>query len=260
MADDQIVMAHEAEAVSNKENFTWNKWETDNFIVLSIEKSHGIAIKKTLESIRKSHFEKWGANESEFSSKCKIICVPNPEILKRFFGIEKPRAEVRRDDSGKTAVCAVWFDFDRLSELPGLVASVSEEMTNNKFYVKRAIVLLSSSVQKIKEDLSRASYFDVGDLIACGQEKWSKMSPEERSLFDKNSALLCLMLRKEFGREYFSEFLRSPQDKSSIVSVYGFKDLDEFNGVLSRYIENLTKDISTGRVPDSYLLIRGANK
>jgi hypothetical protein len=86
------------------------------------------------------------------------------------------------------------------------------------------------------------------------------MGENEKALFDRNSALVCLMLRKEFGEQKFIQFLSSNQDEDSIKMIYGFKNLMEFDGTLGRYLENLKKDIGSGATPDSYLTVKGARK
>jgi hypothetical protein len=68
------------------------------------------------------------------------------------------------------------------------------------------------------------------------------------------------MLRKEFGEQMFLDFLSGSQDQDSIRSVYGFKDVSEFNNTLNRYSENIGRDIGRGATPDSYVTVKGAIK
>jgi hypothetical protein len=251
----------EAEMVSEKENFTWNKWETENFIILSIEKSHGLEIKRSVESMKDSYFARWGFEGRKPSGKCKLICVPDEETLKRFFGIDAPRAEAR-SGSGNFPVCAIWVDFKRLDELPSLMSFVcsSEYFSSNKnrWFVQRGVSLLSLPVPKVKAEISGLEGLDFSEISSCDHEKWLLMSPQNRSLFDRRSALVCLMLRKEFGFDRFASFLLNEQGEKSVNSVYGFEDLEKFNATLRRYSENLTRDIESGSTPDSYVAVQGA--
>jgi hypothetical protein len=253
----------EPEVVSQKENFTWNKWETDNFIVLSIEKDHGLSLKRSVESIKDAHSERWGLAKSDLNSKCKLICVRDAEMLKRFFGVDSPRAEIRKDGSGKISTSAIWLDFNSVQELPSLVAFICASdghLGENRLYIQRGISLLSLPPEKVKSELSQAGAVDFSEISSCGYDKWYGLSPKERSAFDRKSALVCLMLRKEFGQERFLSFLSSAQNQEAMAGVYGFKDASEFNSTLNRYSENIGGDIGKGATPDSYITIKGARK
>lgn len=253
----------EPEEVSQKENFTWNKWETENFIILSIEKDQGLSLKGIVESLKDQHSERWGLEKTGLKAKCKVVCVRDADMLKRFFGVDSPRAETRRDDSGKISTSAIWLDFKRMQELPSLVAFIcasDDSLGDNKFYVQRGISLLSLPSERVKSELVQSTKLNFPEVSSFNSEKWIALTPQDRALFDRKSALVCLMLRKEFGEERFLKFLRGAQDQDSIRSVYGFKDMSEFNGTLNRYSENLSKDIGEGITPDSYVTVKGAKK
>lgn len=253
----------EPETVSEKEKFTWNKWETENFIILSIDKDHGLSLKSSIESIKDAHAERWGINKSNLSAKCKLICVRDPEMLERFFGVESPRAETRKDIYGKTSVSAIWIDFDRIQQLPSLVAMICSSdgsAGDNNLYVQRGISLLSLPAKMIKSELSQSSMVDFSEVLSFSSEKWFSLSPQERSALDRKAALICLMLRKEFGQEKFLNFLSSSQDQDAIIKIYGFRDLSEFNSTLNRYSQNISNDIIEGKTPDSYVTVKEAKK
>lgn len=253
----------EPEAVSQKEKFTWNKWETESFIILSIEKDHGLSLKGSLESLKDECSERWGLEKTSLKAKCKVVCVRDAEMLKRFFGVDSPRAETRRDSSGKISTSAIWLDFKRIQELPSLVMFICASdgsFGSNKLYIQRGMSLLSLPSERVKSELKQSGKLDFAEVSSLNSEKWFDLSPQDRALFDRRSALVCLMLRKEFGQERFLNFLSGSQDQDSVRSVYGFGDAAEFNGTLNRYSENLSKDIGEGITPDSYVTVKGAKK
>jgi hypothetical protein len=253
----------EPEAVSQKENFTWNKWETENFIIMSIEKDQGLSLKGSVESLKDEHSERWGLERAGLKAKCKVVCVRDAEMLKRFFGVDSPRAETRRDSSGKILTSAIWVDFKRIQELPSLVAFIcvsDGSLGDNRLYVQRGISLLSLPSERVKSELKQSGKLDFAEVSSLSSEKWFDLSSQDRALFDRRSALICLMLRKEFGEERFLKFLLGTQDQNSVRSVYGFRDAAEFNSTLNRYSENLSKDIGEGITPDSYVTVKGAKK
>lgn len=264
LAEDAVrAILVEPEVVSNKENFTWNKWETENFIILSIEKDHGLSLKTSMESLKDEHSKRWGLEKTNLKAKCKVLCVRDAEMLKRFFGVDSPRAEIRRDSSGKITTSAIWLDFKRIEELPSLVAFIcvsDGSLGNNRMYVQRGISLLSLPSERVKSELAQSGNLDFDEVSSCSSENWFSMTPKDKASFDRKSALVCLMLRKEFGEERFLKFLAGKQDQDSIRSVYGFKDTSEFNSTLNRYFENLSKDIGEGITPDSYVTVKGAKK
>ena len=253
----------EPEAVSKKENFTWNKWETKNFIVLSIEKDHGLYLKREIESVKEAHADRWGLKNYDLNAKCKLICVPDADMLKRFFGVDSPRAETRKDSSGKVSASAIWIDLKSFQDLPSLVALICASdgsFGDNKLSVQRGTSLLSLPSEKVKSELAQAGVVDFSQISSLSSEKWFDLPSKERASFDRKSAMVCLMLRKEFGEERFLKFLLGPQDQESIQNVYRFKNASEFNGTLNRYSENISKDIGEGTTPDSYVTVKGAKK
>lgn len=250
---------NEPSTVAEKQSFTWNKWETDNFIILSIEKDQGLVLKRMVESIKDGHFSRWGMKSQEFPVKCKLVCVPDAEMLKKFFAIDLPKSEVRKNSSGDPTLYAIWIDFQRIDELPSLISSMCVS-DKNKMYVQRGLTLLSLPANKIASEISATSQVKFSDFSSCLSDKWLSMSSQDKSLLDRNSAIVCLMLRKEFGEQKFLRFLSSNQDEVAIKSIYGFKDLGELDVTLGRYLENLKKDIGSGATPDSYLTVEGAEK
>ena len=78
-------------------------------------------------------------------------------------------------------------------------------------------------------------------------------------MFDQQSMILCLMLRKEFGESKLQGFLRissnnNPQDVLKLV--YGFDGYEHFDKQYYLFMKELSEDIVENKTPNSYLEIK----
>jgi hypothetical protein len=91
------------------------------------------------------------------------------------------------------------------------------------------------------------------------EEEYTKLKPEEHAIFDAQSVVLCLMLRKEFGEAKLQGFLRIAQRNKMedvLRLVYSFQSFKNFDASYARYMKDLTNDVAASRIPDSYLEIK----
>jgi len=85
------------------------------------------------------------------------------------------------------------------------------------------------------------------DLIYKTMEESSEIES-----FDLKSAVICLMLRKEFGKDNFIQFL-----KTNDYNCFGYNsDLENFEEILNKYYNYLLEDMTNNEVPDEYLDIK----
>lgn len=235
-------------------DLVWNKWETDNFIVLSLDKSQGLSIRESVEDMRSSFLDSWGLSDAKSLLPCKLICVPDKETLNKLFGINEPRYEVRYDSDGKATSCSVWLDYDNVESLNLLVgsASVSRSVFPSKMNpaLRKGILALGRSAQQSRELLRTPSTVDPKSIFSIADDT---TQTKEATEADRNCALVCLLLRKEFGRHAFSSFANGSQDEDSLKRTFGFSGYEEFAKTLSRFSKNLSDDISNRRTPDEYL-------
>lgn len=250
----QIVPLIEKSAL--KEDLVWNKWDTTNFIVLSLDREQGLLLRDTIERLRGSVLNSWGLNSGDSLVRCKLVCVPDRKTLGKLFNIESPKFEVRRSADGKVSVCAIWIDYESLRVLPSLVASVSvaDSVAPSKVspVLQNGIVALSVSTNRTREILGVNSAVDSKSVFGMTAEAWA--SVKDREGLGRKCALICLMLRKELGRDAFSRFAASTQDEESVRRILGFDGYKELSKTLDRYSLHLAEDIKNGRTPDGYLV------
>lgn len=231
-------------AVRKTEGMVWNKWETENFVVLSIDFAFGKALKSSVESDRRSVCESWGVSVATMPVKCKLVCVPDAKILSELFSIDSPRCEIRRDGSSAPKEIAIWMDQPRSRALRGLILSVS--LHDAPPYIQRGTCALASAEFSVSIPSLSDPSFGVFSLPKGGL---SGLDRAARATFDGESAVLCLLARREFGKLVFSELSRGVAP--SVAT--GFRDEKSFLDTAKRYFSNLKDDVQSGRTPASYL-------
>lgn len=233
-------------------DLVWNKWDSENFVILSLNKAQGQRIKSEVEHIRSSFFGELGVSVPQAKSACKIVCVPDAASLKNLFGLDGSHWETKKDSSG-VASSAIWLNQEEMEVFPFLLLSVCLEdaFPDGKWCVLRGSSLLGNDSDRLRSLFKEIPKSKVEDLLRATKESWQKMKPEQRLEFDKASAAMCLLLRREFGRKKLANFFVEKDPVSSL----GFGDNLEFDKTLARYSENLSSDVRNGLTPDKYLIL-----
>lgn len=227
------------------DGMVWNKWETDNFVVLSIDFGFGDRLRSSVESDRVSACGSWGVATDRLPVKCKLVCVPDAKTLGELFSIDSPRCEIRRDESLKPKEIAIWLDQSRSSSLPGLLISVS--LHSAPLYLQRGSNILASPDSA--GEISSLADPSFQSIFSVTSSSLSSLDRKERENFDRESAVLCLLARREFGSGAFSCLSRGARPEVAL----GFGDEKSFLETVRRYFANLKEDLQSGRTPRSYL-------
>ena len=242
-------------------NLVWNKWNTNNFTILSIDQDQGEYLYKNIEAIKTWSITRWGFDDIKYSAECRVFCVPNKSLMKKLFGRETPVAEVMYDENNKIKLSGIWLVFDGqpIDSIPAQLVLVNlkeiEQTTGNKFnfWFYRGSFVLNHSVQSIKGLLNNGTIgFENKSLLSTTESQWAELDQDKKNQFDFQSACLCLLLRKEYGQKNMTNFVKNPDPKA----VIGFKTDDEFGLTCIRFSSNLVADIKNGRTPDDYLIIK----
>jgi len=267
-------------ANSSIEGLSWHRWETNNFVILSIDEKQGRWLFDNIENIKAQLLSRWGLPNIDFPKReyvkgispepgCMILCVPNKEIMQKLWRRNKPFSEVREED-GK-----IVLNFSVLLLEDGFSKSIHKEITpiclkelehriggNFGFWAYRGIAGLNRSPAQIRGDITKLErIYKVNRLIFFSKlmfemtEDRMHKFPGHRELYDSEAMVLCLLLRKEFGQRKFLEFLTSDGTEDDFLKIYKFDSLDDFDLVLKRYIGYLGKDVEAGETPDNYLQV-----
>jgi len=221
------------------EGLVWHKWDTENFTVISLDKSQGYALKREVEETRADISRRWNISFKD-GGRCKVVCVTTPEMLKKLFGLDYPRCEPR---SGEPS--ALWIDSERISLLGSLIAEVELSHGGHRSFVRHGIPLVERRSKSAREDLSTAS--------ASGAESLSATPPSVSDDYRRASAFMCLMVRMELGSAAFGR--ASVQSDRPLHEVLGYSSAKELSSTFSRYCSNLAEDVRSGRAPNKYIFL-----
>jgi hypothetical protein len=228
----------------------WNKWDTENFIILSIDKKQGLFIKNNIEKIKSNIYKKWGYKDIEFSGECKLVCVSTDKLLKRIFKLDGPKVEFRKNNDNKLELSVIWFSLENEKmPLPQIaeVCFVQKEHKNSfkmPLFYKRGMIFLENDIKFIKENLSKTN---ISENI---QDVLDKDVSENSIDFDCNSAILCLLMKNEYG---LYNFYKYTFDRN--LRQFGFENNkdEKIKVIFNRYSRNLLQDLKNNKVPDYYL-------
>lgn len=230
---------HEQKKIpADLEGLYWNKWDTKNFVIISLDKNRGYAMRQEAELVRAAVLNRWSLPEGSHD-KCKVVIVPNPKMLKRLFGLSEPKCEVNASES------AIWIDEDRIQGLSSLVAESELLRGDFKPFLKRGIPLLEGSPSRTRAELSSSLEMRMSSFLSPGTDG-------SESDATKNSALLCLLVRKEFGLGVFGKVVSDPS--KPLHEILGFSSESDLESTYARYRSNLLSDIKGGITPDKYLI------
>lgn len=251
---------------SDLDGLVWNRYTTENFTILSIQNSQGKWLNSNIENIKAWCLKRWGIQNFKFQKECRIMVVPNKDLLKKLFNINDNRCEIRKIKEDQEII-AVWMvlssDDDLVDVVPYFVTKCSlieydyYHNIKNNFALINGMALLNKSVNNIKNIKNEEFVnYKILDLLAIDEDKYKKMNIDEKNKFDLNSLVLCLMLKKEFGENKFLKFLFSNKSKEDSLSyIYNFTPND-FDKSFERYSLDLTKELKQNKVPNSYIDVK----
>jgi hypothetical protein len=254
------------------EGKVWNRWTSSNFTVHAITDDQGKYLKNNLEGVKAWIFTRWGLEDISFDVEVKLWCVGDRELFEALYpSLSGSKVEVRRED-GKAKVIEAFLllDDNPSKSLPApmteICISLFEERHNARFgvWAHRAMILLNGSESQIRAGLKALSNSPIAlsseTLLTTSREDYKKFNPQKRMLFDNESMVLCLLLRKEFGQTRLLHFLKENDSEKGLKNIYGFKGYEHFDASFHRYMKDLVRDAGEGKTPADYLLIQKASK
>jgi hypothetical protein len=263
------------------EGLQWNRWTTKNFVVCSLNDTQAQYLHKHLELVKGWVFARWGMYDIDFSlntdgtPKCKIICVDDPVLFKKFFNIDSSRVEIRREANGSIRETVIFLLINdspsKILPTPLTEICLAEfaQKYNAKFgtWAYRGMATLNGSIDQIKERMAEIKpllekneplFFSKG-VMEMDADQYEKLDVGKKRLYDNCSMLFCLLARKEYGQDAFLKLLKESADQGpqpALKSLFKSGDYDLFDRTFKRYMIDLTRDLETGKTPDSYLQIK----
>ena len=247
----------------------WYRWTTKNFSIHSIDKTQGEYLFGNIEQMKSWCLTRWGLPDADFTAEARIFCATSTEEMKKLFNIDSSFAEVR-EEGGKIKISYLWLVNDvRPAEIvpPALTVICMKEFEkknsqNIGWYAHRGMAVLNETLPQIRRNLGGldavlqkdSEIFFSKSLFQMTEADWKKQTPQMRQLYDNEAAVMCLLIRKEFGQKNFQSFLRAGPNVSSDW-VLGFKTNGELDATFKRYMFYLVQDIKQNKTPDTYLQI-----
>lgn len=237
----------------------WNRYETTNFEILSIDDAQGKLLYNNIEYIKTWISWRWGIKDNSFSVKCKIMVVPSKDLFVKIFN--KDRSSFRYEPKGS----AIWICTEEVRWLTDVLPKMMTEVNLNEFEAKfntkfglwahRGMSILNGNLIEIRGALSLG-----GDLILSKvmlnttTEQYLKLSEANRIKFDSQCAAFCLMIRKEHGNGKFLDYLgASRDDPEKALSIFSLNNYTSLDSLFFGYLGGLSKEIQQQKVPNSYL-------
>jgi hypothetical protein len=249
----------------------WHRWTTNNFVILSIDKEQGDYLFNNIENIKEEAVSKWGIKNSVFDNRCKIMVVKDKGLFEKMFRIDETRVEIRKN-SDESTQAIIWCLIDGSPiDVPVSVAVSKAHFASQKdygcFWASKGMSLLAQSLPDIKAGAKRVNGFIAEDkpmyfgksIFNINRSQYKKLSVEHKQLFDDETVLLCLMLRKEFGQVKFLSFIEEAgrgDVEKSLKEVFGFNDFSDFDVSFKTYMKDVSRDVLDDKTPDSYLGIK----
>lgn len=276
-ADVPIPVGHTTDP--DLKDLTWNRWETPNFVVLSLDARQGQYLVSNVEKIKTWTFTRWGLPDISFPKRshkkdttlepgCMLVCVPDKAHLKKLFKLDQSQAEVR-SESGKIKRSVCWISLEnKPSEVvPTAITVLCLKEFEEKYKVKfgpwmyRGMAFLNGTLSQIRGHLNplrtmvqnNSQMFFSKSIFEMTEDKYSKLGASEQHLYDMQAAAMVLLLRKEFGQANFVSFARGGASEQEVRRTFGFNNYGELDSTFKRYMYHLSNDIATNRTPDSYL-------
>lgn len=264
----EVLQPFGAPADPDIQGLVWNKWTTENFTILSLDKAQGKSLFDNIENIKTWTVHRWGLRDVKFSAECRVFCVSTKDLLKKLFNLDSSHGEVRKNN-GSIEISALWLVLDENPAktippaLTYVVLSEIEQQGNTEFgmWAKRGISFLNSTRSQIRTnfqelqtqlDGNQELFFSNG-LFGITEDQFFSLSSDKKELFDIEAGILCLLLRKEFGQDNLLLFFQTKQSEEDLSRQYGFSDYQQFDATFKRYMTYLIQDAVSGRLPDTYI-------
>lgn len=240
------------------EKLKWIHYQVGEFNILSLDDKQGLYLSQNIERMKKWAIERWGINNFHYSRPAVVVCVPNKEMMQKLFDLDSAYSEVRKKD-GKIETSILWLVLDSQPAhiIPNSLTYVTLEEFKQQanfdmpFFSIRGMSILNMTIDQIKSSLMNSGKkFTASDLIKMDEKKYLSLSSEDKKAYDYQSAILVLMMRKEYGQNKFLTFLKSGQ-----ISDLGFSSEDQLDEIYNRFLINLQADISKNVIPNNYLQI-----
>lgn len=261
--------------VFSEKGITWKCARTINFVILSLDEKQTLMWKAQLENIKEKSITRWGFANEPFGVECRVVILPNKQWMQKLYRISDSRTQVLYDNQGRIQRYSIFLaqDDNPMDYLPSSLIRIYLSQYEQNHHVKlglwfsRGLGTLSLPTSQVKKRLvfmmdamsKQPIPFSGKDVFAMDLASLQQYNAQQRTVYDAESVVMCLLLRKEFGQKNFVKFVEGESSESALIRVYGFNGFSEFDRTFKRYLFNLANDMMQNKTPDDYLNIIPAN-
>ena len=267
LSQELVVPINSTARLEANETLEWNRYVSGNFTILSVDDTQGRWLSNNIQQIKRWCVNRWGFPDFNLNRECRIFCVPNKTLMKKLFGIDAPHFEEREN------ILALWLILDNepAKVIPQYLTPLlyyefqKEYKTRLSLWFVLAASELNTTPKEVRAKLSSSikltenNYMPFGEFFNLTKEQFKSLDVDKQKLYLLQSIYLNLLLRKEFGEAKLQGFLNScvvNDAEKSLQMVYGYKNYQEFESKYWEYFNDLNRDLSSGKTPDSYLNIQ----
>jgi len=257
-------------STNDLKNLQWNRYTTDNFTILSISDKQGRWFYNNIGQIKNWCLSRWGVSNYSLKQECRIMIVPNKELLKKFFNLDENHVEFREKD-GKLDIVAVWLCLEEnkkeqiVDDIPRIISSICirDMISNNKIadkkFIEVGISLLNQSTNKIKSIIGNTENFDI-NFLKTTNEEYNKLSDKLKEDYNNKSLIFCLMLKKEFGEFNFLKLMFLKENNiNSIEKIYSF-NFSDLDSSANRFFKDIKEAVKNEKIDNRYLKVERSKK
>ena len=242
----------------------WHRWTVKEFTIHAIDKDQGKFLYENVSKIKSWSLTRWGLEDFQYTKECRIFVASDVTTMKKLFNIDISLAEIRDEQ-----VSYIWLIMDRspAEVIPPSLTIINLKELEKQNQVKipwwcyRGSAVLNGTLPQIRKNIDFVGPYLKNDktmffsktLFTMTEDDWRKQTPEMRNLFDAESVILCLMVRKEYGQRIFLQFLN--QDCEKVLQELRFRNYNQVDSVLKRYMAAIVDDAANNKIPDAYLQI-----
>ncbi len=256
-------------------NMKWNRWTNGNFVILGLDDRQAKYLAENIEYIKRWVYNRWGFDNFNLVTECRIVCVDNKEWFKRFFNIDKSQSEIHYDEQGKPILMVIFYCLDDVPSktVPGPLTHMcllnmdatngnttpkwfmigSQELNKSLPYIKGKMLELGDLLEK-----NNPLYFSQG-LLETTYDEYSKLSDEDRNKFDLSATSFLLMLRQEFGQQKVLDFYKQcalgKNAQEALKSIFDFQNYEVTDKYFKKYMVKTIDGLKNDKITEKYLQI-----
>lgn len=257
------------------ENLKWNRWTNGEFVILGLNDGQARYLAENIDYIKRWIYHRWGFDNYNLVTECRIVCVDDKEWFEKFFNIDKSRSEIRYDEQGKPELMVIFYCLDDIPSktIPGPLTHMcllnmdaihdyttpiwflvgSQELNKSLPYIKDKMVELGSLLSN-----NDPLYFSQG-LMEITYEEYFKLSEEDRKKFDLSAMAFLLMIRQEFGQQktldFYKECALGKNAEETLKNIFDFQNYDVVDKYFKKYMIKTIDGLKDGKITEKYLQI-----